>query len=44
MPAIHIAVAQIHSRSGNVEANLGRMLPQIRCAAAVGADAILFAE
>ncbi|MGD0089680.1 MAG: carbon-nitrogen hydrolase family protein [Planctomycetota bacterium] len=44
MAAIHIAVAQIHSRSGQIEANLARMLPQIRSAAAVGADAILFSE
>jgi predicted amidohydrolase len=44
MRQLHVAVAQIHSISGDPWRNLQRMLPQIRSAAAVGVDVILFAE
>ncbi|OPZ86353.1 MAG: (R)-stereoselective amidase [bacterium ADurb.Bin429] len=44
MRSLHVAVAQIHSVSGDPWANLARMQRQIQSAAAVGVEVILFAE
>jgi predicted amidohydrolase len=44
MRSLHVAVAQVHSVSGDPGANLARMERQIASAAAVGVDVILFAE
>lgn len=44
MRQLHVAVSQINSVAGEPQANLQRMLRQIRSAAAVGVEVILFAE
>lgn len=44
MRQLNVAVAQIHSRAGDVAGNLARIERQVHSAAAVGAEVILFAE
>lgn len=44
MRSLHIAVAQIHTRTCQVAANLDRLRRQVASAAAVGVQAIVFAE
>jgi len=44
MRTIHVAVAQINSRAADIRGNLEKMHRQIRSAAAVGVEALLFAE
>ena len=44
MRQLHVAVAQINARAGDLAGNQQRMLRQIRSAAAVGVEVILFAE
>ncbi len=44
MRQLHVAVAQIHSIARDPRANLARIHRQVRSAAAVGVDVILFAE
>ena len=44
MRNLHVAVAQVNSRVGDPKANLERMHHQIRSAAAVDVEVILFAE
>ena len=44
MRSLHVAVAQVHSKVGDVDGNLDRMRRQVLSAGAVGVEAILFAE
>ena len=44
MRRLHVAVAQIHARTGDVAGNLARLERQVRCAAIAGVEVILFAE
>ena len=44
MRSLHVGVAQVQSRMGDPWANLARMYRQIRAGAAVGVEALLFAE
>ena len=42
--SLHVAVAQIASKAGDIDGNLRRLKCQVRSAAAVGVEVILFAE
>ncbi len=44
MRHLHVAVAQINARAGDPQGNLQRMHRQIRAAAELGVEVILFAE
>jgi len=44
MRRLHVAVAQIQTIAGDVAGNLARLERQVRCAAIVGVEVILFAE
>jgi len=44
MRSLHVGVAQVQARAGDVAGNLQRMLRQVQAAAAVGVEALLFAE
>ena len=44
MRSVHVAAAQIQSKAFDVQGNLDKMLAQIKSAAAVGVEAIIFAE
>ncbi len=44
MRQLHVAAAQINARAGEPEQNLRKILRQVRSAAAVGVEVILFAE
>lgn len=44
MRSLHVAVAQINSKAGDITGNFARLKRQVRSAAAVGVEVILFAE